>query len=211
MLLKIITILKDVETSLKTISKSLSVLQTSREYIIKNSRDVVILCSQAIISAHNGDMQLAKNKIKRARKLLVRYKQKIKYNFLFHIITAEQELVEADSLLSIIEKKEIKSIKYLDVSSDAYVLGLLDCIGELKRLIYDKIRIGKPSDAIAIFKIMEELYLKLYPFTRYDKIIKEVRRKIDINRIIIEDTRSAITEEIRRSHLIDIIKKLEQL
>ena len=29
----------------------------------------------------------------------------------------------------------------------------------------------------------------------YDKVVKEARRKIDVNRILVEDVRSAITEE----------------
>jgi translin len=89
------------------------------------------------------------------------------------------------------------------------VLGLLDCIGELKRLTYDKIRCGNSIEAMKIFDIMEKLYSTLYPLTIYDKIIKEMRRKIDVNRILIEDTRSAITEEIRRTELIDSIRSIK--
>ena len=89
------------------------------------------------------------------------------------------------------------------------MLGLLDCIGELKRLTYDKIRYGNSIEAMKIFDIMEKLYSTLYPLTIYDKIIKEMRRKIDVNRILIEDTRSAITEEIRRTELIDSIRSIK--
>jgi len=36
----------------------------------------------------------------------------------------------------------------------------------------------------------------------YDKIVKETRRKLDVNRILVEETRSVITEEIRRNHFV---------
>lgn len=201
--------MKNVSTSLKTITKSLADLQKNREEIIKNMREIVILCSNAITLAHNQKLKLAKTKIETAKKLLIKYRKKAKNNLFRYMITAEQEFVEADTLLSIIEGKEIKSQKQLDVYHDSYVLGLLDCIGELKRLTYDKIRCGNSIEAMKIFDIMEKLYSTLYPLTIYDKIIKEMRRKIDVNRILIEDTRSAITEEIRRTELIDSIRSIK--
>jgi len=36
----------------------------------------------------------------------------------------------------------------------------------------------------------------------YDKIVKEARRKLDVNRILVEETRAVITEEIRRNHFV---------
>lgn len=56
--------------------------------------------------------------------------------------------------------------------SESYVLGLLDCIGELKRMIFDEIRIGDIDNATRIFEVMENLYLYLYPFSMYDKVVK---------------------------------------
>ncbi len=93
---------------------------------------------------------------------------------------------------------------------ESYVLGLLDCVGELKRTVFDKIRIGKIDEATRIFEVMENLYLHLYTFSLYDKVVKEARRKIDVNRILVDDVRSAITEEKRRSELIKTLQKLEK-
>ena len=47
----------------------------------------------------------------------------------------------------------------------------------------------------------------LYPFASYDKIVKETRRKLDVNRILVEETRSVLTEDIRRQELIKAIKE----
>ena len=202
--------LKNVKPSLNKIAKSLSEVQDAREFLLKNTREVIILCSKSIISVHKGDMKSAKNNLKQAEMLLKKYKKKATSELQRYLITPEQEFVEAASLIAIVEKKEIPSEKELDVMPESYVLGLLDCVGELKRMIFDKIRMGDVDNASRIFEIMENLYLNLYPFSMYDKVVKEARRKIDVDRILVDDARGAITEEKRRSELIKALNKLQR-
>ncbi|HLC24185.1 MAG TPA: RNA-binding protein [Nitrosopumilaceae archaeon] len=199
--------LKNVKLSLSKISKSLNDLQDSREYLIKNTREVILLCSQSIISIHKLDLETGRKKAEHAKKLLDEIRKRSRSELYRYIVTAEQELVEAFAFISIVEKSDIPSAASLGVRGESYILGLLDCIGELKRLVYDSIRVGKANEARKFFEIMENLYLFLYPFAIYDKIINETRRKLDVNRILIEDARAAVTEEIRRSALIDAINK----
>ena len=199
--------LKNVKTSLPQISKELEKVNSSREYLIKNNREVIINCSQAIIAIHKNDLISARAKIKKAKSLLAKLKQNTKGDLNRYLLTPEQELVEAVALLSVIEGKQIPTYKSIKVSGESYILGLLDCIGELKRQVIDQIRIGNSKNAERYFAMMEELYLILYPFTTYDKIVKEARRKLDVNRMLVEDTRLVLTEEIRRQEFIKNIKK----
>ena len=202
--------LKNVKISLNKIAKSLLEVQDAREFLIKNTREIIILCSKSIISIHKGDIKSAKNNLRQADMLLKKYKKKATADLQKYMITPEQEFVEATSLIAIVEKNEIPSEKELDVMPESYVLGLMDCVGELKRMIFDKIRIGDIDNASRIFEIMENLYLHLYPFSMYDKVVKEARRKIDVDRILVDDARGAITEEKRRSELIKAINKLQK-
>ena len=199
--------LKNVKTSLPQISKELEKVNSSREYLIKNNREVIINCSQAIISIHKNDLVSARSKIKKAKSLLAKLKQNSKGDLKRYLQTPEQELVEAIALLSVIEGKQIPTYKSIKVSGESYILGLLDCIGELKRQVIDQIRVGNSDNAETYFGIMEELYLILYPFATYDKIVKEARRKLDVNRMLVEDTRLVLTEEIRRQEFIKNILK----
>ena len=199
--------IKNVKSSLPLISKNLEKTNSKREFLIKNNRETVILCSQAIISIHKNDLNTAKKKIAKAKSELTKLKQKTSGNLVRYIITPEQEFVEAVSLLAVIEGKEIPSVKSLNISDESYILGLLDCIGELKRQVIDKIRVGDSKRATQLFDVMENLYLLLYPFASYDKIVKETRRKLDVNRMLVEETRSVLTEEIRRQELIKAINK----
>ena len=202
--------LKNVKPSLNKIAKSLEDIQEAREFLLKNTREIIILCSRSIIAVHKGDLKTGKNNLKQADKLLKKYKKKAIGGLRRYLITPEQEFVEAVCLIAIVEKKEIPSDKKLSVMPESYVLGLLDCVGELKRMVFDKIRIGKIDEATRIFEVMESLYLHLYTFSLYDKVVKEARRKIDVNRILVDDVRSAITEEKRRSELIKTLQKLDR-
>ena len=202
--------LKNVKTSLNKITKSLGEVQDSREFLLKNTREIIILCSRSIIAVHKGDLAEGKKNLKQADMLLKKNKKKATGQLRRYLITPEQEFVEAACLIAIVEKKEIPSDKKLDVMPESYVLGLLDCVGELKRRVFDKIRVDQIDDATKTFEIMEDLYLQLYTFSMYDKVVKEARRKIDVNRILVDDVRSAITEEKRRTELIKTLKKLEK-
>ncbi|RMW37898.1 MAG: RNA-binding protein [Nitrosopumilus sp.] len=202
--------LKNVKPSLSKISKTLGNIQDSREFLLKNTREIIVLCSRSIIAVHKNDTKTGKGNLRKAESLLKKYKKKATGDLRRYIITPEQEFVEAACLIAVVEKKEIPSDKKLGVMPESYVLGLLDCIGELKRMVFDKIRIDEIDEATRIFDVMENLYLQLYTFSMYDKVVKEARRKIDVNRILVEDVRSAITEEKRRTELIKTLKKFEK-
>ncbi len=199
-------LLKNAKNSLNKISKVLEKTHDDREILIKNTRQIINLCSESIIECHRNNITDAKKKSQAAGKLLEKYRRETDASLHRYLITPEQEYVEAVSLLAIIEGRQVPTAEALKVKEESYVLGLLDCIGEMRRNIYDKIRAGDVDDAKKIFEVMEDLYLTLYPFAYYDKIVKEARKKLDVDRILVEETRIAITEEIRRSELIRSIK-----
>lgn len=197
--------LRTVKASLDSIVQTMNTTRTNREYIIKNSRNVVILCSKSIIKVHAGQLAESKTLALKAQSHLAKIKKKVTPSLRSHIGIAEQELVEALALIAIVENREIPAIRTMQVEGDSYVLGLLDCIGELKRRVLDMIRVGNSDEAVRVFEIMNELYEQIYPFASYDKVIKEVRRKLDINRELIERSRFAVAESAARTRLEKII------
>ena len=199
--------LKNTIPALDRISKHLENIQDSREYLLSNTREVITLCSKAIILIHKNNLQDANTNLKQANKLLVKYRKKASKDLEKYLITPEQEFVEASCLMAIVQKKELPTDKDLNVMPESYILGLLDCIGELKRMVLDKIRAGKTKEGRDIFEIMEEMYLHLYTFSLYDKVLKESRRKIDVGRVLVEDIRSVVTEEARRAEFINAIQE----
>jgi translin len=199
-----------VHSSLDQINGELQDVEERREILIKNTRDIVMLCSKSIIALHNNEMDDARNKISQAKVMLDKFKEYAKTDLHKYIAVAEQEFVEAYVLKSIVEESLLPSKTELNVLGSSYLTGLLDCIGEVKRMVYDRMRIGKTDDAIKLFTIMQDLYSIVYPFAVYDNLIPGLRRKLDVSKMLIEDIRAVITEETRRALMIKAVDNLQK-
>jgi len=199
-----------IQSSLEEIEKSLKDVQERREKLLKSTRDVVMLCSKSIVALHRDQLDDAKTKIREAKAMLEEFRKYAKQDLYRYIVVAEQELVEANALKAVIEGNSLPSKKDLDVTGESYLTGLLDCVGEIKRLIYDRMRSGNEEDAEKLFATMEELYNAIYPFSAYDNIVSGIRKKLDVARMLIEDIRAVVTEEKRRKALIDAVGSFEQ-
>lgn len=200
----------NVHDSLDQINAELQDVEERREILIKNTRDIVMLCSKSIIALHNNEKDDARNKISQAKVMLDKFKEYAKTDLHKYIAVAEQEFVEAYLLKSIVEESLLPSKTELNVLGSSYLTGLLDCIGEVKRMVYDRMRVGKADDAIKLFTIMQDLYSIVYPFAVYDNLIPGLRRKLDVSKMLIEDIRAVITEETRRALMIKAVDNLQK-
>jgi translin len=199
-----------IQGSLEEIDKSLKDVQDRREKLIKGTRDVVMLCSKSIVAMHHNQLEDAKSKMEQAKTMLAEFREYARNDLYRYISVAEQELVEAYALKSVMEDRPMPSMRELDVTGESYLTGLLDCVGEIKRLVYDRMRSGKGKDAEILFAMMEEIYNAIYPFAVYDNIVSGLRKKLDVARMLIEDIRATVTEESRRKALIEAIGGFEK-
>jgi translin len=198
------------QTSLKEIEGALQQVLERRERILKNSRDVILACSRAIVAVHAGKLKDASRGVEDAKKMLMELRKDGKGSLARYLVSPEAEFVEAASVLAISKGKPLPDASSLEVSSEAYLLGLLDTVGELKRLLLVALTEGKVKKAEQYFKTMEDLYALLSSFAVFDNVVNGVRRKIDVARMITEDTRGVFAEEARRESLLSSIEKLQR-
>ena len=199
-----------IQSSLEEINKNLKDIQDRREKLMKGTRDVIMLCSKSIVAMHHGQLEDAKSKMEEAKGMLEEFRTHARHDLYRHIAVAEQELVEAYALKSVMDDLPMPSMKELNVTGESYLTGLLDCVGEIKRLVYDRMRLGRGKDAEKLFATMEEIYNAIYPFAAYDNIVSGLRRKLDVARMLIEDIRATVTEENRRMALIEAVGGFER-
>jgi translin len=202
--------LTNVQTDVEKINKKFKDIEERRNAIIKGTRDATILCSKAIVAMHAHKKNESIENIERAKKLLQQFKEMGKDDLQKYLYIAEQEFVEAYCLFSIIENSVIPGMKSLAVSDISYVMGLLDCIGEIKRMIIDKIRMEGTTNVNILFELMDKIYGIIYPLAVYDNLMPGLRKKLDVARILIENVRAIITEEKRRTIMIEKIQEFEK-
>jgi translin len=171
---------------------------------------VVLLCGKSIVDLHRNEIKEGEKKIEEARLLLNEFRPYAKTDLQRYMVDAEQELEEASMLKSICEGSPLPLREDLSVSGPSYITGILDTIGEIKRLVYDRMRTSQTTDVIRLFGLMQELYNAVYVLGVYDNLIPGLRRKLDISKMITEDVRAAVTEDSRRQLMINALAILEK-
>jgi len=200
----------DVRRSLKDLEAHFSDQLERRDRLLKESRDVITASSRAIISVHQGKMKEAAKELSEAKSILSSLKKSGGGPVSRYLISPETEYVEASAVLALAQGKTIPSRDALGASPESYLLGLLDAVGELKRLVLDSIMHGKMAKAKAYFAVMEDLYSACSPMAVYDHVVNGTRRKIDVARMLVEDTRGLMTEEVRRETVASSLTRLQK-
>lgn len=189
----------------------------AREGALAISRDVVRNCRTAMYRIHNKDpskaLQLideAKEMLERTDGLLQDHPDVYYSGFLEH---AQQEYVECIVVYNILNVDEEETIlpdpQQLNVSDVAYLNGLGDVSGELRRHILDLIRKDVPEEGERYLQLMEEIHNCLMMFDYPDAMTHGLRRKTDVTRSIIEKTRGDLTNAMRQQKLEKAMKHFE--
>jgi translin len=202
--------MEEIKRSVKTMEAHFSDQLERRERLLKDSRDVIASCSRSIISVHIRKMKEAEHELSRAKSILNTLRKSADGSVSRYLVSPEAEYVEASAVWALANGKPIPSLKGLGTSPEAYLLGLLDTVGEMKRLVLDSIMNGKLNKAKQYFGVMEELYSICSPLAVYDHVVNGARRKIDVARMLVEDSRGLLTDETRRESVSVSMARLER-
>jgi len=202
--------LEELRRSIRKTDSYLADQLARREHVLKESRDVISACSRAIINVHSGRGKDAEKELSTARNLLGSLKRSGEGPSARYLVSPETEYVEASTVLALSRDKPIPPMESLGVSPDAYLLGLLDSVGELKRMVLSAIMRRRLGQAGSYFEVMEEIYSVCSPLAVYDHVANGARRKIDVARMLVEDTRGLMAQETRRELMGKSMARLEK-
>jgi translin len=185
----------------------------AREKLQSLTRNATRLCSWAIIQVHRGKLGEATktlNEAKRAldelQNLLTAHTELPQFG---QVLVAFQEYTEAKLLFHLKKNGTIASLHEVGTSSTAYLLGMLDFIGEIRRMILDALRHGDTDLAQDLLTKMEGLYEELMSLDR-TSILPNFRRKLDADRRILEATRGDVATDLRRVSLEKALRSVER-
>ncbi len=198
------------------IRENFEVKDSVREEGLKISREIVRECRTASFALHGQDFKKADSSIKAAGKALERLEIIFKgHADIYHagfVEHAQQEYSEVSVLSSLLKEggeERIPSPDELRVEYAAYLNGLGDVVGELRRHVLDLIRKESFERAEVFLGIMENIHAMLMDFDYPDAITRGLRRKTDVSRALIEKTRGDVVNAIGQKKLEVAIRNLE--
>jgi len=184
-----------------------------REKVLPLSRSAVRKCSESIKETHRGNFDSADKLLSEAHETAEKAEKEMKGSeFMSNsksLAVAYQELAEAANLLSLLRDNTFTPPEKYGIPTRAYLTGLADTVGELRRAVLDKLRDENVESAVSLLGFMEEILDELHTFDFPNALVPELRRKCDVARSIIERTRGDITSAIQQGKLVQELRGFE--
>lgn len=194
--------------------QSFSAIDAAREKALPLSRDAIRHCSGAIRAVHRQEFQVAAELLKSARSLLHDIEQAVaehhELSYTGFVRDAQKEFAEGSLTLALITGKPLPDPGELGVGAAAYLNGLGEAVGELRRYLLDSMRRGDLSRGNELLAVMDDIYGVLVTIDFPDAITGGLRRTTDMVRGVLERTRSDLTLAISQKGLEEKLGKFER-
>jgi len=198
---------------LVAIQKQLTHYDEVREEVLSLSRTATRLAGATILDIHRGNLDSATSGFEKVESTLSKIgalsDDFSEFKTSQGVVVAFQEYVEAMTLRTFAQAGRIPSISELKADYRSYMLGLLDAVGEFRRMALNCLRRGDVKKAEKLLDAMEGVYDDLQTL-EHTSIIPTFRVKMDAARRIIESTRGDVVTEVRRFSLEQAINKLDK-
>jgi len=185
----------------------------AREKALPICREVIRHCSQAIRAIHRQQFDQARELLQSAGDLLDQAKQAVAaYSELSNasfIRDAQKEFAEGSITLALVVRNQLPSPDELNIDAAAYLNGLGEAVGELRRYLLDTIRRGETSRCEQILQIMDDIYSLLATMDFPDALTAGLRRTTDATRGIMERTRGDLTMSLRQRDLEERLRAFD--
>jgi len=177
----------------------------AREKALRSCRQVIRHSADAIRAVHRQEHDKAKQLLYSAHELVQELNHDLaRHGKLLHsgfIHDAQKEFAEGCITSALIAGKDLPKPRALGVSNAAYLDGLGESVGELRRYILDSLRRGDFSRCEELLTVMDEIYGILLTMDFPELLAHGLRRTTDTIRAIIERTRGDLTVSLRQKNL----------
>ncbi len=203
----------NLDTIAEQLRLNFSAKDAAREKALPLCRDAIRHCSQAIRAVHRQEFDRAKELLQSARKLLAQVEQAVtaysEFSNTGFFRDAQKEFAEGSITLVLVTGKQLPDPVELDINAAAYLNGLGEAVGELRRYLLDGMRRGDLSRSEELLLAMDDIYSVLVTMDFPDAITGGLRRTTDMVRGVLERTRSDLTLVMRQKDLENKLEKFE--
>jgi translin len=189
------TAMKNLEGIIEKIDHSIGEKEKVREDALRYSRDIIISCRKGIQQLHRNLPKDAEVFLKQAStKLGELYELTKGHPDIFNagfVENAAQEYVELSCLSNIMRGEDLPDPDAIQTTYSAYLLGLCDVVGELRRGALDFMLAGNTGKANEYLHYMDRIYDAIMSFD-YPSALVPIKKKQDMIRGLIEKTRGEL-------------------
>jgi translin len=182
-----------------------SVKDSAREKGLVLSRDSIRFSANAIRAVHRGEYDNARELIGSSRRCVEDMSAALAdHPDLLHggfVHNAQKEYAEACITLALVSGENLPDPDELGISYAAYLNGLGEAAGELRRHLLDTLRGGYVNHCEEVLEAMDDIYSLLVTIDFHDALTGGLRRTTDMVRGVLERTRGDLTVALRQSEL----------
>ena len=121
-----------------------------------------------------------------------------------------KEVAEAHIVYALVHHDPLPEPEDLGIPYAAYLGGLAEAVGEMRRFILDLVRQDLLDEAESLFLYMDEVYSVLVTIDFPDAITGGLRRQTDMVRGVTERTRGDMTMSLRQERLEKRLQAFEK-
>ncbi len=126
-----------------------------------------------------------------------------------YVQDAQKEYVEALATFSLVTGEPMQRPEEIGVAAAAFLNGLAEAVGELRRYVLDLLRRGEVESCEGLLLTMDDIYALLVTIDYPDALTGGLRRTTDAARAILERTRGDLTFALRQRDLEASLERLE--
>ena len=199
----------DISKALDEIMDSVRVNFTSknaaREEALPLCRESIRCSANAIRAVHRNDFEKARVLVQQSGERVGAAKNALQSHpdvlFAGFVHDAQKEFAEASITLALVSGATLPSPAHLGVELPAYLNGMGEAVGELRRRLLDTLRSGHVERCEHWLRAMDEIYGVMVTIDYPDAMTGGLRRTTDAVRGILEKTRGDLTLSVQQRRL----------
>ena len=188
------------DTVIPAILENFAAKNAARERALAASRTLIRMSANSIRAVHRGEFERAAAMLDEAAAVrdeaVASLKDHLDIYYAGFLHDAQKEYAEARTTLALLSGGCIPTPEELGVESPAYLNGIAEAVGELRRMLLDRLRRGAYEGCEEILRAMDDIYSVLVTIDFPDAMTGGLRRTTDQTRGILEKTRGDLTMAI---------------
>lgn len=196
------------------IRSTLQAKNAARDAALAASRELIRHCALSIRATHRAEYAEAAQLLARSREIAAQIKGHVAgyadLYFTGYVQDALKELAEAHIVYALITGDRLPDPDKLGVDYAAFLNGLGEAAGELRRYALDIIRHDNSERVEKVLDAMQDIYSLLVTMDFPDALTGGLRRTTDMVRGVLERTRGDLTVAARQEKLERTLREFEQ-